>query len=59
MEMLTEAPQNGNLKKPIIDLSRNIIHMGYTTFIFLKKTPVNVSGKNSINMNEPEGFNKR
>ena len=33
--------------------------MTYTTFIFLKKTPVNVSGKNSINMNEPEGFNKR
>ena len=28
--------QNRNLKKPLIDLSRNIIHMTYTTFIFLK-----------------------
>ena len=30
-----KPPQNGNLKKPIIDLSRNIIHTdAYTTFIF-------------------------
>ena len=33
-----KPPQNGNLKKPIIDLShsRNTIHMTYATRIFLK-----------------------
>ena len=30
------SPQNGNLKKSIIHLSRNVIHMTNTTFIFLK-----------------------
>ena len=56
-----KSPQNGDLKKSVIHLSRNIIHMTYTTFIFLKafwirtKT-VNVRGKSSINMNEPKGF---
>ena len=47
--------QNGNLKKRIIHLSRNIIHMTYMTFIFLKvfwirTNTVNVRGKNSINI---------
>ena len=56
-----KSPQNGNLKKSIIHLSRNIIHMTYMTFIFLKVSwirtkTVNVRGKNSINMNEPKGF---
>ena len=31
-----KSPQNGNLKKSIIHLSRVIIHMTYTTFIFLQ-----------------------
>ena len=31
-----KSPQNGNLKKRIIHLSRNITHMTYTTFIFVK-----------------------
>ena len=53
-----KSPQNGNLKKRIIHLSRNIIHMTYTTFIFLmvfwiRTNTVNVRGINSINMNEP------
>ena len=47
-----KPPQNGNLKMPDIDLSRNTIHMIYTTFIFLKvfwirTNTVNVKGKNS------------
>ena len=47
--------QNGNLKKRIIHLSRNIIHMTYMTFIFLKvfwirTNTVNVRGRNSINI---------
>ena len=32
-----KSPQNGNLKKSIIHLSRNIIHMTYMTFIFHSK----------------------
>ena len=56
-----KSPQNGNLKKSIIHLSRNIIHMTYTTFIFVKvfwirTNTVNVRGKNSFNMNEPSGL---
>ena len=31
-----KSPQNGDLKNSIIHLSRNIIHMTYRTFIFLK-----------------------
>ena len=31
-----KSPQNGNLKKRIIHLSRNITHMTYATFIFVK-----------------------
>ena len=48
-----KSPQNGNLKKRIIHLSRNITHMTYTTFIFVKvfwirTNIVNVRAKNSI-----------
>ena len=48
-----KPPQNGNLKKPTIDLSWNIVHMTYTTRIFLKvfwilTDNVKVRDKNSI-----------
>ena len=50
-----KSPQNGNKKAYNPLIYRNIIHMTYITFIFLKvfwirtKT-VNVRGKNSINI---------
>ena len=53
----------GTWRKPIIDLSWNIILMNHMTLIFLKvfwirTNTVNVRGTNSISMNEPKGFNK-